>query len=164
MGIPSQHVCNIAQTSSLICRQCSRFGRPPDVRNKITVASLFMYENGMDSVKIYKALWYHLREKKAKRNMRTSMTVMANAHTSVCFVVHQIHWASSSNISSQAIQRHPRIVTGLKSSSSGVSSSVLERQIPDFVMNAVLPSKRERPKSQSIGFPPSSIRTLFCGR
>ena len=53
-GATSQHLSNMAQTMSLTWGQHSRLGRPPRVTYRMTLASLAMWENGTDPVRIWR--------------------------------------------------------------------------------------------------------------
>jgi hypothetical protein len=116
VGSASQHLTNTDQILSLICGQSSLFGRPPAVTDRTTQASLPMCENGLDPERICKpfgvsyvgmevTIWH------------TSITDIANDHTSVAMVVRCMCSAPPSEpcvISSQVIQCHLAVVTGLK--------------------------------------------------
>jgi hypothetical protein len=77
-GSASQHLSNITQISSLIERQCSLLGRRPATTERMTLASLFMCEKGIEPVRIC-CMSLPQAEREIEYDTRTSMTVIPNA-------------------------------------------------------------------------------------
>jgi hypothetical protein len=117
--------------------------------NIMTLASLFMCENGIAPVKTYGP--FTIRSLGMDKGvLLTSTTVMANDHTSVVIVARGVHSSGAFVMSSGDIQRHSSVVAGLKFSSSGIvlMSDTLKRPDGDTasVMNPDDCMTRERPK------------------